>query len=114
MDSNLLKGNLDIILLATLESGEQYGLELTKAVNARTDGALSMSVGSLYPALHRLEAAGFVVAEERTPPRGGTRVRYYQLTEQGGNALRQKREQYQQFDGMMQPFLKHDLKLGGV
>lgn len=105
MDSNLLKGNLDLILLSVLEQGEQYGLELTKAVNARTDGALKVAIGSLYPALHRLEAAGFVTAQERTPPRGGTQVRYYTLTEQGGKALKAKRQGYRSFDDLMQNFL---------
>ena len=105
MDSNLLKGNLDLILLSVLEEGEMYGLELTKAVNVRTDGGLKVAIGSLYPALHRLEAAGFVVAQKRTPPRGGTVVRYYQLTDEGGQALRAKREGYRSFDTLMQNFL---------
>ncbi len=105
MDSNLLKGNLDLILMSILEGQEMYGLELTKAANQRTDGGLQVAIGSLYPALHRLEAAGFVSADERTPPRGGTLVRYYQLTEEGGKSLESKRQAYRTFDTLMQNFL---------
>lgn len=105
MDANLLKGNLELILLSILEEGEKYGLEITKEVNLRTDGLFSVSVGSLYPALHRLEGAGFIVAQERTPPRGGAPVRYYTLTESGGQALEDKRRTYFTFDGAMQKLI---------
>ncbi|MBC7646402.1 MAG: PadR family transcriptional regulator [Pseudopedobacter sp.] len=106
MDSNLLKGNLELILLGILEDGEMYGLEISKATNARTDGLFSVSVGSLYPALHKLEASGFVSSVERTPPRGGAKVRYYQMTEEGGKLLEAKRKLYRTFDGAMQKFLE--------
>ena len=108
MDSNLLKGNLELILLGILEDGEMYGLEISKATNARTDGLFSVSVGSLYPALHKLEASGFVSSVERTPPRGGAKVRYYQMTEEGGKLLEAKRKQYLTFDGAMKKFVKKE------
>jgi PadR family transcriptional regulator, regulatory protein PadR len=96
-DPNLLKGNLDLILLSTLEDGEMYGLEITKEVQSRTNNYFSFSLGSLYPALHRLEQAGQISGEFRTPPRGGSPVKYYQLTPIGKTALRNKREEFEQF-----------------
>lgn len=98
MDINLFKGNLDLILLSILEGGERYGLEIGKEVDARTGGYLQLNAGSLYPALHRLERAALVVAEERQPPRGGPSVRYYRLTPAGLDELRRKRDAYGRFD----------------
>lgn len=101
MDPNLFKGNLDLILLSVLEGGERYGLEITKEVNGRTNGYVQLNAGSLYPALHRLEKAGWVQAEHRPPPRGGPSVRYYRLTESGARALRDKRDAYERFNAAM-------------
>ncbi len=98
MDANLFKGNLDLIVLSVLEGGERYGLEINKEVNLRTGGYLTLNAGSLYPALHRLERAGWVGAEERTPPRGGPKVRYYTLTLSGSAELARRRAAYDTFD----------------
>ena len=98
MDPNLFKGNLDLIVLSVLEGGERYGLEITKEVNARTEGYLILNAGSLYPALHRLERAALVSVQERTPPRGGPKARYYTLTEAGRAELSRRRAAYRDFD----------------
>ncbi len=95
---NLFKGNLDLILLSVLEGGERYGLEIGKEVGARTQGYFQLNAGSLYPALHRLERARWVQAEERQPPRGGPAVRYYQLTPAGRAELARRRDTYGRFD----------------
>lgn len=50
MEPNLLKGNLDLILLSILENGQKYGLEITKEANTRTQGYFDLNAGSLYPA----------------------------------------------------------------
>jgi PadR family transcriptional regulator, regulatory protein PadR len=97
MDANLLKGNLDLILLSILEDGEMYGLEITKEAQARTNGYFSFSVGSLYPALHRLEQQGFIRGEFKPAPRGGAPVKFYALTQTGTGALASKREDFNEF-----------------
>jgi PadR family transcriptional regulator, regulatory protein PadR len=97
MDANLLKGNLDLILMSILEDGEMYGLEITKEAQNRTDGYFSFSVGSLYPALHRLEQQGFIKGEFKAAPRGGTPVKFYTLTQSGNGALTSKREEFNEF-----------------
>jgi PadR family transcriptional regulator, regulatory protein PadR len=101
MDLNLLKGNLEVILLSILEDGERYGLEITKEANTRTDGYFKLNAGSLYPTLHRLEKLEWVRAETRQPPRGGPSVRYYRLTESGLQALRDKQKAYSTFDSAL-------------
>jgi PadR family transcriptional regulator, regulatory protein PadR len=101
MDPNLLKGNLELILLSILEEGEKYGLEITKEANARTDGYFRLNVGSLYPALHKLERSKLLTVDTRENPRGGVPVRYYRLTDEGIRALADKRKSYDVFDGAM-------------
>ena len=98
MEANLFKGNLDLIVLSVLESGERYGLEIGKEVDARSGGHLTLNAGSLYPALHRLERSEWVLADERQPPRGGPPVRYYTLTSAGRAELTRRRAAYQDFD----------------
>ncbi|GHF40808.1 DNA-binding PadR family transcriptional regulator [Deinococcus metalli] len=97
MDPNLLKGHLDLILLAIVDGDPKYGLEISKEAQLRTDGYFDLKVGSLYPALHRLEQAGWLSGEFRPAPRGGAPVKYYQLTDAGRGALRDKQEQFSVF-----------------
>ena len=97
LEPNLLKGNLDLILLSILEHDAHYGLEIVKEAQARTDGYFDFKEGSLYPALHRLTQAGWLEAEFKYSPRGGAPVRYYHLTERGRGALREKREAFKHF-----------------
>jgi PadR family transcriptional regulator, regulatory protein PadR len=90
MDSNLLRGSLDLILLAILEDEPKYGLEIINE---------EFKEGSLYPALHRLEKAKFLKAEFAPSDAGGPRRRYYRLTEKGLKELAAKREAFETFDG---------------
>lgn len=78
----LLKGTLNTIILRLLsEKGRMYGYEISQCVKEMSDGKVLVKEGSLYPALHKLEADGFVTVEEVYI---GKRVRrYYQLTSQG-------------------------------
>ena len=98
MDTQLVRGNLDLVLLSLLEGGEAYGLEISKAAGQGTGGYFTLNAGSLYPALHRLEKAGFLSSAERQPPRGGPAVRYYHLTDGGKAELKRRREAYVSFD----------------
>ena len=103
---NLLKGNLDLILLATLEPEPRYGGEITKDVLERTGGYFEFKEGTLYPALHRLEKAGFIRGEFRYLPRGGSPVKYYELTDTGRKELAARRREYAKFSGAMRTILE--------
>ncbi len=83
--SELLKGTLGTIILRLLEKRDRmYGYEITQMVKEMSDGAILVKEGSLYPALHKLEAEGLVTAEEVFI---GKRVRkYYSLTQPGKSA----------------------------
>lgn len=78
----LLKGTLGTIILQLLQNNNRmYGYEITQMVKDRTGGQLLVKEGSLYPALHKLEADGFITSEEAFI---GKRVRkYYSLTKPG-------------------------------
>lgn len=83
----LLKGTLGTIILQLLEEHPRlYGYEITQLVKTRTDGKILVKEGSLYPALHKMEAEGLVTSEEVYI---GKRVRkYYSLTRPGKNMAR--------------------------
>ena len=97
MNANQLKGNLELILLSTLEQGEMYGLEITKEVQSRTNGYFTFSIGSLYPALHRLENTGFIKGEFRPAPRGGSPVKFYKITPSGKTELKSRQQEFEAF-----------------
>ena len=96
-DANLLRGHLDLILLSIIQGQPKYGLEISKQAQERTQGYFDLKVGSLYPALHRLEKAGFVRGEFRSAPRSGSPVKVYALTESGGKELEARRREFETF-----------------
>jgi len=60
IDRELRRGSLELAILHLLSSGEAYGYEIVSKLTARTNGALEITDGTLYPVLYRLERAGFV------------------------------------------------------
>lgn len=99
--SQLLKGALPLLILGALADGELYGYEIAQRLGTRTGGVVAPSEGSLYPALHRLEAGGAVTAAWRPGDRGPRR-RYYRLTESGTRLLVEQRAAWEQFAGAVQ------------
>ena len=97
MDPQQLKGHLDLLLLATLEDSPRYGGQIIADVQAATDGFFNLREGTLYPSLHRLEKAGWIVGEFQQLPRGGSPVKVYTLTPSGRAELRVQRERYERF-----------------
>lgn len=85
--TELLKGTLGTIILRLLEEkGRMYGYEITQLVKDMSDEKILVKEGSLYPALHKLEADGLVTVEEVFI---GKRVRkYYSLTKPGKKAAK--------------------------
>src|SRR6266545_1885119 len=66
MRPELLKGHLDALLLAVLETGPQHGYAVIEALRTSSDGALDLPTGTVYPALHRLERAGLIASDWET------------------------------------------------
>ena len=96
-DLNLLRGHLDLILLSLIRGQAKYSLEISKLAAQHTGGYFDLKVGSLYPALHRLEKNGFIKGEFQQLPRGGSPVKVYHLTPSGKAKLREEREKYERF-----------------
>jgi len=81
-----LQGTLDLVLLKMLSRGPQHGYGLASRIQQISDDALRVEEGSLYPALHRMEQAGWVVAEWQLTD-NGRRARTYRLTRAGRKRL---------------------------
>ena len=82
----LLPGTLELLVLKVLLRGELHGYEIASAIQERSKDVLQIEEGSLYPALHRMEEAGWVRAEWTTKE-SGRRARVYDLTAAGRKQL---------------------------
>ena len=82
---NFMNGVPELLILRALSSGEMYGYELVQAIRARTNQAISLGEGVVYPALHALEAGG-MLRSRRKLVNGRTRV-YYAMTRKGEKHL---------------------------
>ena len=100
IERELKRGSLELIVLHLLASGEAYGYEIVTKLSDRTQGALEITDGTLYPVLYRLERAGFVDVRWETPQRGVPR-KYYRLTEAGRVELARLIEEWTAFAGAM-------------
>ncbi|PPK63848.1 PadR family transcriptional regulator [Actinokineospora auranticolor] len=85
MRAEELKGNLDGMLLAVLSSGPRHGYSVIEALRERSGGKVNLPSGTIYPALHRLEAGGLVRSGWELV--GGRRRRVYEITSAGEQAL---------------------------
>jgi len=81
-------GQVDLLLLAVLETGPAHGYALISTLKERSDGAFDLQEGTVYPALHRLEGAGLVASSHVVVNRRRRRV--YALTRRGRVALRRR------------------------
>lgn len=84
---DLLQGTLDLLVLKTLSWGPAHGYAVARWIEQLTGEVLRVGEGSLYPALHRLEERGWIVAEWRRSEHN-RRAKFYQLTPQGRTQLR--------------------------
>src|SRR5688572_9220548 len=81
-----LQGTLDLLVLTVLRAGPQHGYAIAAQIQARSQDVLRVEEGSLYPALHRMEQAGWIAAEWQVRP-NGRRARVYRLTRSGQKRL---------------------------
>ena len=95
MDAEMLKGHLDAIVLAALEAGPAHGYAIIEELKRRSGGTFALPEGTVYPALHRLEAAGLL--HSHWAEHGARRRRRYELTAQGATALLGLRREWRRF-----------------
>jgi len=84
--ANLLQGTLDLLILKALALEELHGLGVSRRISQITRGTFDVQPGSLFPALHRLEEAGWLTASWR-PSENNRRAKYYRLTKAGQRQL---------------------------
>jgi PadR family transcriptional regulator PadR len=82
----LLQGTLDLLILKALATGALHGLGVSRRIEQITGGTFAVQPGSLFPALHRLEEAGWL-ASEWQPSENNRRAKYYTLTRAGRRQL---------------------------
>ena len=82
----ILQGTLDMLILKTLQWGEQHGYGISQAIRATSGEVIQVETGSLYPALHRLERQGWVTAEWKQSD-SNQRAKFYKITRLGKQQL---------------------------
>lgn len=91
--TELLRGTLDLLILRTLELAPRHGVQVAQRIEQLTGGTFAVKPGSLFPALHRLEAQGAIRGEWTTSAEG-RRVKTYDLTANGRQQLTQELDQW--------------------
>ena len=92
--SDLLQGTLDLPILKALAIQELHGMGVSRRIAQITDGAFDVKAGSLFPALHRMEQAGWLTSfwdESET----NRRAKFYSLTKAGKKQLRTESERWE-------------------
>jgi transcriptional regulator len=93
---DLLQGTLEMLVLRTLLSGSLHGYGIAKAIRNASNEALDIEFGSLYPALKRLEAKGWVGSKWQISEQN-RRAKYYQLTAAGRKQLLREHSKWSEF-----------------
>jgi transcriptional regulator len=96
----LLQGTLDLLVLRTLLPGPNHGHAIAKHIQRTSEDLLQVETGSLYPALHRLEAQGWIAASWELSEKG-KRAKYYRLTPAGRKQLASEQSKWDSFSRAM-------------
>lgn len=92
--TNLLQGTLDLMILKALALGELHGLGISRRIAQMTGGTFEVKPGSLFPALHRMEEAGWLQSEWGESEKN-RRAKYYKLTRAGKKQLGDEQQQWE-------------------
>jgi transcriptional regulator len=91
--TSLLQGTLDLLILRALVLGELHGLGISRRIEQITRGTFQVKPGSLFPALHRMEEAGWLTSSWGDSE-NNRRAKYYRLTKAGQKQLGEETEQW--------------------
>ena len=101
LNGDLLQGTLDLLVLSALQAGPMHGWGITERLELGSEGVLRIGQGSLYPALYRLEAQGYVSSEWSVTP-NNRRARVYALTRQGRKRLADEKRSWERMSRAIQ------------
>jgi PadR family transcriptional regulator, regulatory protein PadR len=97
---DLVKSNIDSLLLCLVKNQSMYGYQIIKELENRSQGYFKFKEGTLYPALHRLEKNGLIEGKWQILPNGQQR-KYYRITLKGSESLEEKRTNWNEFFNAM-------------
>jgi PadR family transcriptional regulator PadR len=103
--SDLLQGTLDLLILKSLALQQMHGMGISRRIAQITNGAFEVKAGSLFPALHRMEQAGWLTSswgESET----NRRARFYRLTRAGTRQLHAQSERWERISLAMSSALR--------
>jgi PadR family transcriptional regulator PadR len=102
---DLLQGTLDLLILRTLVTGPMHGWAISQRIQQISEDVLRVNQGSLYPALHRLEAAGWIDAAWGRSAEHNRQAKFYNLTKTGQKQLREQTAQWERMAAAVQRIL---------
>jgi PadR family transcriptional regulator PadR len=94
--TELLQGTLDMLILRTLLFGPAHGHQISKHIQRTTEDVLQVEHGSLYPALHRMERKGWIIAKWEMAKKRNRELKYYRLTPVGRKQLVREESRWKQ------------------
>jgi transcriptional regulator len=94
--TDLLQGTLDVLILKTLASASMHGWGIAQRIQQLSEEVLQVNQGSLYPALYRLEAKGWIRSDWGNSE-NNRRAKFYELTRSGRRQLAEETEGWERF-----------------
>jgi PadR family transcriptional regulator, regulatory protein PadR len=107
---DLVKSNIDSLLLCLVKDQPMYGYQIIKELENRSQGYFKFKEGTLYPALHRLEKNGLIEGQWQVLANGQQR-KYYRLTSKGHESLVVKRTDWNEFFNAMNLIIQAEGKI---
>ena len=104
MKADALRGHLESLILAVVDDQPLHGYAIIEALRARSGGQLDLPSGTVYPALRRLEAAGYLTSGWSSG--GGRKRRTYTLSSAGRRALATQRKEWAAFSAVVNSVLR--------
>jgi PadR family transcriptional regulator, regulatory protein PadR len=101
---DLLQGTLDLLILKTIALGAMHGWGISQRIQQMSDEVLRVNQGSLYPALQRLETAGWIESEWGASE-NNRQAKFYRLTKAGQKQLREEQASWQRMTGAVAKIL---------
>ena len=96
----LPQGTLDLLVLRVLSGSEMHGWGIAQKLNVISQESLQLQEGTLYPALYRMEAKGWI-ASEWAQSENNRRAKYYKLTKTGRKRLDQEQNEWDRLTGIV-------------
>lgn len=100
----LSRGTMELAVLALIDARKRYGYDLLTSLGSASDGSLAIKEGTLYPALHRMEDAGYIAASWEAEGRSAPR-KYYSITKDGKARLAALLNEWQRMSSGMEKLL---------